>query len=246
MTRSPPDPRVDAPPGAHPVTLRCGTVLWLLPHRAVWWPAASMVLVADVHFGKAASFRHAGLPVPHGTTADNLARLDALLAETGARHLVFLGDFLHARSGARPVLWDALQRWRDAHAAVQMTLVRGNHDRHAGDPPAALGLALVEEPWQPVADAPVLACHHPQAVAGHTVLAGHWHPTAQLRGPARDALRLPAFAGTPELLVLPAFGSFTGAAPPGIAGSARLFAVGDGRVFPVEPPAIRARGRWPP
>ena len=66
----------------------------------LWWPAARMVMVADVHFGKAATFRRAGQPVPHGTTADNLARLDALLAATGADHLVFLGDFLHARSGA--------------------------------------------------------------------------------------------------------------------------------------------------
>ena len=86
--------------GAHAITLPCGTALQLLPQRALWWPAARMVLVADVHFGKAATFRRAGQPVPHGTTADNLARLDALLAATGADHLVFLGDFLHARSGA--------------------------------------------------------------------------------------------------------------------------------------------------
>lgn len=221
------------PQGAHPITLPCGTALWLLPHRAVWWPAASMVFVADVHFGKAATFRRAGQPVPHGTTADNLARLDEVLATTGATHLVFLGDFLHARSGAADALWAQLLPWRQRHAALQMTLVRGNHDVHAGEPPPALRITTVQEPWQPVPTAPVLACHHPQTAEGATVLAGHLHPTVTLRGLARDNLRLPCFALTPGLLVLPALGAFTGMASESIAPSAQRFAVAGGRVLAV-------------
>lgn len=65
----------------------------------------------------------------------------------------------------------------------------------------------------------MLACHHPHSVAGATVLAGHLHPTATLYGLARDSVRLPCFAWTPGLVVLPAFGAFTGSAvdqlPPG-------------------------------
>ena len=221
------------PMGAHAITLSCGTALWLLPQRAVWWPAARMVLVADVHFGKAATFRRAGLPVPHGTTADNLARLDAVLTATGADHLVFLGDFLHARGGAADALWQQLLPWRQRHARVAMTLVRGNHDLHAGDPPASLAMALVHEPWQPCATVPVLACHHPQAVAGHTVIAGHLHPTLRLRGPARDALRTPCFGCGDGQLVLPAFGAFTGTAPDTLPAHWAQFAVLPGRVVAV-------------
>lgn len=202
-----------APPaGAQAITLPCGTTVWLLPQRAVWWPAARTAFVADMHFGKAATFRRAGLPVPHGTTADNLARLDEVLAVTGAEHLVFLGDFLHARSGAAAALWEQLLPWRQRHGQVEMTLVRGNHDLHAGDPPQTLGIALVNEPWRPVEGSAVLACHHPQTAAGATVLAGHLHPTARLSGPARDSVRLPCFAWAPGLVVLPAFGAFTGSA----------------------------------
>ncbi len=217
------------------ITLPCGTALWLLPQRAVWWPAARTAFVADVHFGKAATFRRAGQPVPHGTTADNLARLDALLAATGAAHLVFLGDFLHARGGAGEPLWRQLQPWRERHAGIRMTLVRGNHDLHAGDPPPALGIALADEPWRPVDGAALLACHHPQAVAGDTVLAGHLHPTVTLYGRARDALRLPCFTWTPGLLVLPAFGAFTGASGPAAAPLARRFAIVGDRVLAVRP-----------
>lgn len=227
-------PSPAAPPaGAQAITLPGGTTLWLLPQRAVWWPAARTAFLADVHFGKAATFRRAGQPVPHGTTADNLARLDAVLAVTGAQHLVFLGDFLHARSGAADALWGQLLPWRERHADIRMTLVRGNHDLHAGDLPAALGITLVDEPWQPVEGAKVLACHHPLGIEGSTVLAGHLHPTVTLYGLARDAARLPCFAFTPGLLVLPAFGAFTGTSSQSIAPLAQRFAVVGDRVVEV-------------
>ncbi len=219
--------------GAHPITLPCGTALWLLPQRAVWWPAARTAFVADVHFGKAATFRRAGLAVPSGTTGDNLARLDAVLTNTQAEHLVFLGDFLHARAGADAPLWAQLVPWRERHASVQMTLVRGNHDQHAGDPPQPLQIALVDEPWRPVQSAAVLACHHPQVFNGGTVLAGHLHPTARLFGRARDSLRLPCFAWAPGLLVLPAFGAFTGSAPHHLPARTQRFAVTDRAVHPL-------------
>ena len=219
-----------SPAGAQAITLPDGTALWLLPQRAVWWPAERTAFVADVHFGKAATFRRAGQPVPHGTTADNLARLDAVLAVTGAQHLVFLGDFLHARSGAADALWQQLLPWRQQHAPVAMTLVRGNHDLHAGDPPPALDIALANEPWRPVPGAEVLACHHPQPVAGSTVLAGHWHPTATLRGLARDSVKAPCFALNQGLLVLPAFGAFTGGSTQPLPRGTRRFAVVADRV----------------
>ena len=233
-------PATSQPTGAHAITLPCGTVLWLLHQRAVWWPSARMVFVADLHFGKAATFRRAGQPVPHGTTADNLARLDAVLDVTGAAHLVFLGDFLHARSGAADALWSQLAPWRKHHHAVQMTLVRGNHDLHAGDPPAALDIALVNEPWRPVQGASLLACHHPQTVEGATVLAGHWHPAVTLQGPARDTIRVPCFAWEAGLVVLPAFGAFTGASSQSVPPTTRRFPV-VGEAVRELPLASRAR-----
>ncbi len=80
--------------------------LVLLPQRAVFDPAERTLFVADVHFGKAAAFRALGAPVPKGTTADNLARLTALMEATGAARLVVLGDLLHARAGLPPACWN--------------------------------------------------------------------------------------------------------------------------------------------
>ena len=70
-----------------------------LAEAALYWPARQTLFVADLHLGKAASFRASGIPVPGGTTAGNLARLERALAATGAKRLVCLGDLLHARAG---------------------------------------------------------------------------------------------------------------------------------------------------
>jgi len=182
-----------------------GELLHLLPERALWWPAAGMLFVADLHLGKAATYRALGQPVPGGTTQENLARLDALIARWSPRRIVFLGDFLHAAQ-ARTVL-AGVQAWREGHAGIAMTLVRGNHDSRAGDPPEALGIEVVDEPHLM---GPFACCHHPQPHATHFVLAGHLHPVCRLYGPGRDRVRLPCFVSETGQAVLPAFGEFTG------------------------------------
>ena len=138
----------------HPQTSHCvvqwsGETLHLLAEHALWWPAAQTLFIADLHLGKAASYRMLGQPVPAGGTQDNLQRLSQLVERHGAGHIVFLGDFLHAAAGRTPAVLAALQAWRAQHTALRLTLVRGNHDSHAGDPPAELGVVVVDEPSDP-------------------------------------------------------------------------------------------------
>ena len=217
--------------GAQPLQLG-GQALSLLPEAAAWHAVSRTLFVADLHLGKSATFRARGLPVPSGTTQDNLQRLAALAQRHAAARVVFLGDLLHSRHAQGAAAMTALRAWRDAHASLRCVLVRGNHDAHAGDPPSALGFEIVDEPWA-VDGAPGLAgCHHPQRVAHAGVLAGHWHPAITLRGPARDRQRLACFCLADGLLVLPAFGAFTGSSPhPPPAGST-CYPVGGGRVWP--------------
>ncbi|HVR50148.1 MAG TPA: ligase-associated DNA damage response endonuclease PdeM [Pseudorhodoferax sp.] len=211
-----------------------GEPLVLLPERALWWPARRTLLVADLHLGKAAAFRAAGQPVPAGTTRRNLARLDGLIAQHGAQALVVLGDFLHAEAARTPALLDALAAWRARHAALAITLVRGNHDRHAGDPPPDLGIAVVDEP---LLLGPFACCHHPQPHATHCVLAGHLHPVCVLQGPGRDRLRLPCFVEQAGQAWLPAFGEFTGGWRVDAAPGRRRHAIGEGRIWTLPAPS---------
>lgn len=225
------------PAGAASHALPDGRRLWLLPQRAAWLPEAGLLLVADVHFGKAASFRRLGVPVPRGTTEANLTRLDSLLSGLpGVRRIVFLGDFLHAASGRAPATLQALQGWRECHAGLALTLVRGNHDSHAGDPPGALGIDVVAEPWL---HAGLVLCHDPATPRpeGLVAVAGHLHPVTRL-GRGFEALRLPCFhARADGVLVLPAFGEFTGGAMVQAAAGEALYPVTDEQVvaLPVRP-----------
>lgn len=214
-----------------------GADTMLHPSGAVLLCAERTLLVADAHFGKAVSFRRLGVPVPRGTTTENLQALSAVLAQTQARRIVFLGDFLHSpRSHAADTLV-ALSQWRRLHREVELTLVRGNHDERAGDPPAGLGISVVDEP---LALGPFALCHHPRPVPGAYVLAGHWHPCISVSGRAFERLRLPCFwfgddsGALPDhaVGVLPAFGSFTG--------MHRIEPREGDRIFPIAGEVVRA------
>jgi DNA ligase-associated metallophosphoesterase len=207
-----------------------GERLVLMPERAVFWPETSTVLVADLHFGKAAFFRSKGFAVPAGTTADTLQRLGRVLEVTGAQRLIILGDILHARQEAQTGFQDQVSRWRDQYP-VEMWLVRGNHDRNAGDPPANWRIEVLEEPYR---SGPFALCHVPSPVAGAYTLAGHLHPVVRLEGMGRDRQTLPCFWMGTAVGVLPAFGSFTGSAIVQPERGDQVFVLAEANVVPVK------------
>ncbi len=186
-----------------------GERLALLPQRAAWWAREATLFVADFHLGKAASFRRAGIPLPPGTTADNLARLDAAMAGRRVARLAFLGDFLHSAEGRAPATLEAFARWRAGRPDLAITLVRGNHDDRAGDPPGEWDIACVD-PGEALG--PFALVHEPAPVRGRYALAGHVHPAVRLTEAGGQSLRLPCFWFGRAVGVLPSFGAFTGSA----------------------------------
>ena len=212
-----------------------GSAWTLLPERAAYWPARAMLVVADVHIGKAATFRAHGVPVPHGTAQDNLARLSRLIDATGPDVLVLLGDLVHAPEALGKATVAALARWRERHAELALILVEGNHDARAGALPAQWRVERVAEPWR--LDGIALR-QHPFADPSATVLAGHMHPVVHLRGRADESVRLPCFWMRERMIVLPAFGDFTGGAALAREANDRVIAVADDRLFEI--PAVPA------
>lgn len=180
-----------------------GEAMCLYAERALYWPARERLLIADLHLGKGDMLRAAGIAVPSGGTAHDLARLDALLRRTGARQLWILGDFLHGRHHVQvDAAWRALLA---AHPDCSAAVVAGNHDRSL----LADGVGVVRLP-DDVRDGPFRFRHHPldraDPSAGH-VVCGHLHPVVRLPGlPGRHA----ALALDPHQAILPAFSAFTG------------------------------------
>jgi uncharacterized protein len=190
-------------------TSLAGERVELHAERALHWPRMRTLFVADVHLGKAAAFRASGVPLPRGATASDLARLSRLVERTGAGRVVILGDFFHARAGRVSALDASFFAWRARHAALEVTLVRGNHDRHAGDPPAHWDIACVADPH---ALPPFIGVHHPVAPPSGYALCGHVHPGVWIHGAGGDSARLPCFVLGARRAILPAFGRLTGLA----------------------------------
>ena len=212
------------------ITIR-GEELSLFPERAAFWHGEEAILVADPHWGKAATFRAEGIPVPSGTTRDAVERLTSIIQRTHARRVIFLGDLLHAKAGRSASMFAALRDWRAALLNVDVLLVRGNHDRRAGDPPPELSIMCVDAPY---AMPPFLLAHYPSSSDAGYVIAGHVHPAIRLSGPARLSARLPCFFFGESHGILPAFGDFTGVADIEPTPGDRVFAIAEGRVIEIE------------
>ncbi len=222
----------------HPQT---GEPLWLLPEGGLFDPASNSLFVADVHLGKAESFRRLGVPVPIAASSHGMVRLSALLARYRPARLVFLGDLIHDRMDAEHPMLAQLAQWRQEHADVSMLLVPGNHDRKGGALARDCGIDIL-----PVGSTlgALQLLHEPdeispaQASAPALALAGHLHPVIRLHGRG-DTLRLRCFWWQPEVIVLPAFGEFTGGHAVRPAPNERIFLLADGAVreMPVRPRA---------
>ena len=215
-----------------------GRPLTLLPEKAAFLAASRTLLIADAHIGKAVSFRALGVPVPGGTTGETLALLTSLVRRLALRRIVFLGDFLHSARSHAPATMAAVAQWRREHPGLELTLVRGNHDDRAGDPPAHLDIEAVDEPLM---HGGLALCHHPQPHAGAYGLAGHLHPCINVGGRAHDWVRLPCFWFTPQFGVLPAFGAFTGMQAIRTARGERVFAATPQQVFELLPRRVPKR-----
>ena len=186
-----------------PVTL-AGERVELHADRALFWPARARLVIADLHLGKGDIFRRHGIAVPSGGTGGDLARLDALIARTGAAELWVLGDMLHGDpAGSRGrAAWTA---FRAAHRDLAIRVIAGNHDRalHAAALDVAIDAAAVR-------DGPFEFRQAPATRPGAHVLCGHLHPVLRL-APLRR--QFPAFVLDPDTTILPAFSLFTGGWP---------------------------------
>lgn len=183
-----------------------GERLLLHPFCGVYWKKEKVLLIADLHLGKAAHFRRAGLPVPAEVSQSNWERLIALLLDFDPERVLFLGDLFHSDYNSE---WEELADLIRQFSHIDFELVIGNHDilDHQNYEQAGLlmhGTALIMPPF--------IFTHEPTFAQDQNLynLAGHIHPCVRLRGRGRQRLRLPCFYFSPTGGILPAFGAFTG------------------------------------
>lgn len=203
-----------------------GERLILHPYRAIYWERMNWLIVSDLHLGKAAHFRKAGVALPEGHDTATLQRLDSLLHFFAPERLLILGDLFHSSHNRS---WELFENWASCQQA-RLHLVQGNHDILADRRYADAGLQVCHDTLE---EGPFVFSHEPTERAGCYVIGGHIHPGVVLNGQGRQRLRLPCFAFGPRVGLLPAFGTNTGTFLIQPDAPHRVFAVTAGSVLDV-------------
>lgn len=215
-----------------------GEGVLLMPHRTVFWPARSTLMLADLHLGKGETLAAGGVPIPKGIVEADLSRLAAAIDQTGAARVLVLGDLLHSTIGMVPALIEQVASWRTGLDA-EVWLVPGNHDRRIERVADAWRLRVCEEVHR---EGPFVFVHDAADAPGGPgfTWSGHVHPCVQLRG-GGDSLSLPSFLVDDGGALLPAFSLFTSGASVLPSATQRVWGVAEDML--VEIP--HSRGRSP-
>ena len=209
----------------------------LLRHDgSAFLPTSRALLVSDLHIGKDAGFRANGLPVPMGADARTLDRLSDAVLETGCEHVFIVGDLWHSRTGSTAEVVRKFEEWIQKTSA-SVHLIEGNHDRHAAPRSEIAGLQYCGERHE--LDG-ICLVHDPIEADNLPSVCGHIHPGIRIEGKGRQSIWVRAFWRRGNVLILPAFGDLTGQVSVDACADDDLYALGDGRVFPV--PTIALMG----
>lgn len=208
-----------------------GEQLLLHPDRAIFWPARRILLLADLHLGKGAHFRRAGIAVPRGVSAVNFARMRGLLEEFAPQRVLLLGDLFHSDHNH---VWQDFCAFTAAFPDVRFELVPGNHD--VLPPTCYVEARLLYHP-EIIQEGAFSFSHHPLPEnlrpEGCYNLCGHVHPCVKLLDGSGRGMKLPSFYFGAKEGILPAFGEFTGCAEVRVHPGDRVFVLAEDTVLAV-------------
>jgi DNA ligase-associated metallophosphoesterase len=202
-----------------------------LPEAALFWPAQSALLVADLHFEKASWYARVGQFLPPHDSAATLDLIETLVARTGARAVWSLGDSFHDADGAARL--DA----RSRHRLISLTekldwiWITGNHDAGVATMPG--GRRLVEAEV-----AGIRLRHEADPDDPNPEISGHFHPKLRLSLRGRHVSRR-CFVGSATKLILPALGALTGGLDAGHGEIRRAVGPGAAALVPVADRLLR-------
>ena len=181
--------------------LFAGSELVAIPSGALHWPDKRLLVVSDLHLGKAGRMAQVGgAQLPPYEARETLERLEADLEATRASHVICLGDSFDRPELGRALPEDDLLWITRLQAGRHWIWIEGNHD------PGPMGLGGTHR--AEVQIGPLVFRHIAQPDAQGEV-SGHYHPKARI--PARGRLiSRPCFLLDARRLILPAYGTYTG------------------------------------
>lgn len=202
----------------------------LLPQKAIYWKEQRTILLSDLHIGKIAHFRKAGIPIPREGTQNNFKRLDEIIASTNPANLLFIGDLFHSDVNAE---WDQFCTWRKQYPEIKMDIVLGNHDRLPENFCDNYQISIYPDE---LVIGPFTFAHHPREEfrQNEYIISGHVHPVVSLSGIARQYITVPCFYFGIQQAILPSFGYFTGGYAIEVSETDTVIAVAKNKLFAIQ------------
>ena len=179
-----------------------GETFFATADGALFWPAQSALLVADLHLEKASWFARLGQFLPPYDSHATLTALAATVEQTGATRLFCLGDSFHDRFGCDRLPANARELLTDLTSRLDWTWIVGNHDPGFAD---HCGGRLADE----IEIAGIVLRHEADRDDPRPEMSGHYHPKLRLQLKGRRVARR-CFVVSASKIIFPAFGSLTG------------------------------------
>lgn len=199
--------------------------LYLLSEKAIFWEEKSLLIVADLHLGKAGHFRKSGIPVSDLVHSKDILTLEKLIQKHNPKEVILLGDLFHSDHNQG---WEIFKRWLKSKAPLRFKLVLGNHDVLDSFNYRIDNLEVMES----LDIAPFNFTHIPEEHSLYNI-AGHIHPAVRLTGKARQSVKVPCFYFGQQNGILPAFGNFTGTARISIEKTDDVFGIAENKVIKI-------------
>jgi DNA ligase-associated metallophosphoesterase len=180
--------------------------LVLSPERCLYWEDQQTLILSDMHIGKAAHFRKAGIAIPQQIFQEDLLRLFQQVHFFSPKRIIVTGDLFHSEANLEH---EWFSKWRSALAGIQLILVKGNHEILHNHLYEKLGIEIVE---RELIAAPFRFAHdlNNDSDEQFFLFSGHTHPGIKIAGKAKQSFVFPCFYFTEAYCILPAFSKFTG------------------------------------
>lgn len=167
---------------------------------SLYWLEQKVLIIADLHLEKGSYFAKKGNPLPIHDTFDTLKKIEALIQYYSPSKIITLGDNIHDG--------EAFVRMREADFALlkhlasmvdQWIWIIGNHD-HQLAPNIGSNVKQLES----ITLENILVTHD-DVETDFPIIMGHFHPVVKI-----DKIRGKCFVQSPNQIIMPAFGSYTG------------------------------------
>ncbi|WP_371193941.1 ligase-associated DNA damage response endonuclease PdeM [Glaciecola sp. SC05] len=173
----------------------------------LFWPMYDLLVFSDLHFEKGSFLTQFAHPLPRFDTRETISRMRDLINEYAPKQVLCLGDSFHDGNAEKRMQSDDIHAINTLIEKVEVwTWVLGNHDP---DIPVSLG----GERAHSLALDTVLFVHEPEDISTYSSckgqIVGHFHPKTSYKLNNKK-LTGKSFLIGEELLLMPAFGKYTG------------------------------------